>query len=380
MLLLDITVVVVALPNIQHDLDASLTGLQWVVDAYSLTLAALILTAGALSDRYGRRLMFIVGVVVFTLSSLLCGVAWNIAVLDIARAAAGRRRGGALRDRAGADRRGVQRAGPRRRDRGLGRDDRRGRGLGAARRRDHHRRARLALGLLRQHPGRHLRPLGRAHQDGRVARSAGDAHRLWGLVTFSASLFLIVFGVLRGNAEGWSECPDPRLVDRRRRAARGLRARRAPSGAADARPQPLPLARLRRRLAGDLLHRRRDVRALPVPLDLPAGRARLLAARGRPALPAADGVRLRRAAADAKARTRRIAAAGADRRPGARRRRAAADARADAELALDRAATRPHRGRASASASRTRRSPRPRCAPSTLRARAWPRGSTTPAV
>src|SRR4029079_13949313 len=67
------------------ELDASLTGLQWVVDAYSLTLAALILTAGALSDRYGRRLMFIVGVVAFTLSSLLCGVAWDIAVLDLAR-------------------------------------------------------------------------------------------------------------------------------------------------------------------------------------------------------------------------------------------------------------------------------------------------------
>src|SRR5580765_3005857 len=89
MLLLDITVVNVALPNIQHDLHASLTGLQWVVDAYSLTLAALILTAGALSDRYGRRLLFIVGVVVFTLSSLACGLAWNIAVLDISRAVQG---------------------------------------------------------------------------------------------------------------------------------------------------------------------------------------------------------------------------------------------------------------------------------------------------
>src|SRR5690348_17217930 len=85
MLLLDITVVVVALPKIQVELDASLTGLQWVVDAYSLTLAALILTAGALADRYGRRLLFILGVIAFTLSSLLCALAWNIAVLDIAR-------------------------------------------------------------------------------------------------------------------------------------------------------------------------------------------------------------------------------------------------------------------------------------------------------
>jgi len=89
MLLLDITVVNVALPNIQRDLHASLTGLQWVVDAYALTLAALILTAGALADRYGRRLLFIVGVIVFTLSSLVCGLAWNIAVLDVARAVQG---------------------------------------------------------------------------------------------------------------------------------------------------------------------------------------------------------------------------------------------------------------------------------------------------
>jgi MFS family permease len=58
MLLLDITIVNVALPSIQRRLHAGLTGLEWVVDAYALTLAALILTAGALSDRYGRRLLF----------------------------------------------------------------------------------------------------------------------------------------------------------------------------------------------------------------------------------------------------------------------------------------------------------------------------------
>src|SRR5919198_1120871 len=85
MLLVDITIVNVALPSIQHSLDASLTGLQWVVDAYALTLAALILTAGALADRFGRRLLFIFGVVVFSGASLLCGLAWNIAALDIAR-------------------------------------------------------------------------------------------------------------------------------------------------------------------------------------------------------------------------------------------------------------------------------------------------------
>src|SRR5215510_4413303 len=81
MLLLDITIVVVALPSIQRRLDAGLTGLQWVVDAYSLTLAALILTAGALADRFGRRLLFMFGIIVFTGASLLCALAWNIAAL-----------------------------------------------------------------------------------------------------------------------------------------------------------------------------------------------------------------------------------------------------------------------------------------------------------
>ena len=85
MLLLDITIVNVALPSIQHRLKADLTGLQWVVDAYALALAALILTAGALADRFGRRLLFTFGVIVFTSASLLCGLAWNITALNVAR-------------------------------------------------------------------------------------------------------------------------------------------------------------------------------------------------------------------------------------------------------------------------------------------------------
>jgi MFS family permease len=89
MLLVDITIVNVALPSIQGQLHASLTGLQWVVDAYAVSLAALILTAGALADRYGRRLVYGVGVAVFTVASLLCGIAWNVAALDTARALQG---------------------------------------------------------------------------------------------------------------------------------------------------------------------------------------------------------------------------------------------------------------------------------------------------
>ena len=85
MLLLDITVVNVALPDIQKALDASFTELQWVVDAYSLMLAALLLTAGSLGDLLGRRRMFVVGLLLFSLASLLCGLAPSATTLDLFR-------------------------------------------------------------------------------------------------------------------------------------------------------------------------------------------------------------------------------------------------------------------------------------------------------
>jgi MFS family permease len=75
MLLLDITIVTVALPDIQRGLGSSFSGLQWIVDAYALTLAAFLLTVGSLSDMYGRRLLFLIGLVVFTGASLLCAFA-----------------------------------------------------------------------------------------------------------------------------------------------------------------------------------------------------------------------------------------------------------------------------------------------------------------
>src|SRR5215213_8604999 len=75
MLLLDITIVNVALPDIQGAFGASLADLQWVIDAYALTLAALLLTAGSIADRAGRRLVFAVGITVFTLGSLLLALA-----------------------------------------------------------------------------------------------------------------------------------------------------------------------------------------------------------------------------------------------------------------------------------------------------------------
>src|SRR4051794_16737929 len=75
MLLLDVTIVMVAQPAIQSGLHAGFSEVQWTIDAYALTLAALLLTSGALADRYGRKRLFQTGLVVFTLGSLLCGVA-----------------------------------------------------------------------------------------------------------------------------------------------------------------------------------------------------------------------------------------------------------------------------------------------------------------
>ena len=89
MLLLDITIVNVALPDIQTSLGASFSDLQWVVDAYALTLAALLLTAGSLADMYGRRLLYSVGLVIFTAASMLCGFANGHLFLEISRAAQG---------------------------------------------------------------------------------------------------------------------------------------------------------------------------------------------------------------------------------------------------------------------------------------------------
>ncbi|SEQ68373.1 drug resistance transporter, EmrB/QacA subfamily [Streptomyces sp. yr375] len=94
MALLDSTVVNVALPRIGRDLDADLAALQWTVNAYLLTLAGLILLGGSLGDRYGRRKVFVIGVVWFAAASLLCGIAPNAGVLIAARALQGI--GGAL--------------------------------------------------------------------------------------------------------------------------------------------------------------------------------------------------------------------------------------------------------------------------------------------
>src|SRR3954453_24197581 len=94
MAFLDATAVQVALPAIGRELHASLSGLQWTVTSYTLSLASLILLGGALGDRYGRRKVFVIGVCWFAGASLICGVAQNTGQLIAARALQGI--GGAL--------------------------------------------------------------------------------------------------------------------------------------------------------------------------------------------------------------------------------------------------------------------------------------------
>src|ERR1700752_1301444 len=89
MLLLDVTIVNVALPDIQSSLKASFRDLQWVVDDSALTLAALMLTTGSLADLFGRRRLFVIGLVIFSVSSLLSGLATDPLWLNLARGAQG---------------------------------------------------------------------------------------------------------------------------------------------------------------------------------------------------------------------------------------------------------------------------------------------------
>jgi EmrB/QacA subfamily drug resistance transporter len=89
MTFIDATVVNVALPALQSDLHATITDVQWVIEAYALFLGALILVGGSMGDQFGRRRVFLIGVVVFTAASVVCGVATSARALIVARALQG---------------------------------------------------------------------------------------------------------------------------------------------------------------------------------------------------------------------------------------------------------------------------------------------------
>jgi EmrB/QacA subfamily drug resistance transporter len=204
MLLLDITIVNVALPDIQSDLGASLSSLQWVVDAYALTLASFLLVAGSIGDRLGRRRVFSVGFGLFTFASFLCGISHDPTLLNLARGLQGIG-GGAMFATALAliaqDFEGPERA------TAIGAW---GATIGGA----------VAIGplvggLLTEGLGWEWIffinvPIGIAAvvlTERKLENvTATDPQPLdWpGVFTFSGALFLLIFGLIRGNPEGWS--------------------------------------------------------------------------------------------------------------------------------------------------------------------------------
>ena len=207
MLLLDITVVNVALPAIERDLNADLADLQWVVDAYALTLAALLLTGGSLADRIGRRRVFLIGLVVFTIASVLCGLATSPLTLNLARALQGV--GGAFMFATSLALIASTYSG---RDRGTAL------GLWGATTGAAVAVGPLVGGVLTEGIGWEAIffvnvPIGIAAVALTLARveesSNPQAGRLdWaGTVLFSGALFLLIFGLIRGNPEGWSSAP-----------------------------------------------------------------------------------------------------------------------------------------------------------------------------
>ncbi len=208
MLLLDVTIVNVALPQIQASLGASFSDLQWVVDAYALTLAAFLLTAGSLADLFGRRRLFIIGIAVFTVASLSSGLSSSPSILNISRAVQGV--GGAAMFATALALLAQQYQG---RERGTAFGIW-GATTGAA----------VAVGPL---VGGVLTagfgwesifyiniPIGIAAialtlMRVRASHRPGARARIdWGgLVTFSAALFCLIFALIRGNAAGWSSTP-----------------------------------------------------------------------------------------------------------------------------------------------------------------------------
>ena len=237
MFLVDITIVNVALPDIQRSLGASLAELQWIVDAYPLALAALLLTAGSLGDRLGRRRVHAVGIAVFTVGSLLCGLAGDPLVLALARARAGRRRRRDVRhrDRAAGER--VPRPRPRHGVRRLRCGHRAGRGVGAGARRGDHLRPVVALDLLREHPARPRRARHHAAPGRRVARPGRAAARLAGRGELLDRPRAARPGPHPGQRGGLGASGGARLRAGGGRAARPVRADRAPAPHADVRPR-----------------------------------------------------------------------------------------------------------------------------------------------
>ncbi|MFL5828608.1 MAG: MFS transporter [Gaiellales bacterium] len=203
MLLLDITIVNVALPKIATDLKASFSDIQWVIDAYALTLASVLLTAGVLADLFGRRLLFSIGLGLFAFTSLLCALSPSSLFLILARAGQGI--GGAIMFATSLALLAQEFHG---RERGTafgawGATIAASAAVGP-----------LLGGFLTEDFGWSsifyinvpIGIVGVLLAQAKIVESKHPEGRRvdWiGTVTFTGALFLIVFAIIRGNAEGW---------------------------------------------------------------------------------------------------------------------------------------------------------------------------------
>ena len=289
MIMLDNTVVNVALPSIQEDLGADLSELQWIVTGYALSFAALMLIGGKLADAYGRRLLFVLGILVFTArvalvrprrlaASMLIaarvvqgvGAAlMNPATLSIIAATfPPKERGMAIGIWAGVSALALA-IGP------------------------------LVGGLLTEHLSWHWIffvniPVGVvaiAASYLLITESKDDTHEsldLPGLATSALGLFALTYGLIEANTYGWTS---GRILGSFVVAVVSLdrlRRDRAAPALADARPEPLPQRHLRGSEHRDAARRALDVRRLLLRLALHAERARLLGRPGRRRVPADD--------------------------------------------------------------------------------------------
>ncbi len=275
MLLLDITVVNVALPDIQRSLHSSFSDLQWVVNAYSLTLAAFLLTSGSLADLFGRRRVFVIGLVIFTAASAACGLSGSPLALNLFRAVQGT--GGAMMFATSLALIASAFHGP---ERGLAFGVYGG-VIGAA----------VAVGpviggVITQGIGWEWIffvnvPIGIAAVFltlSQVSESRDPNARGvdWiGLVTFSGALFTFVLALIKGNDKGWGSTEIVSLLADLGGAARDLPDRRAAPGAPDARPLAVQEAGFHRREPGRARDLVLDVLDVPVPHALRPGRAGL---------------------------------------------------------------------------------------------------------
>ena len=288
MIMLDNTVVNVALPSIQQDLDADLSELQWIVTGYALTFASLMLVGGKVADAYGRRRIFVTGIVVFTTASLLCGLATSSEMLIGARVLQGA--GAALMNPATLS---IIAATFPPRERGTAI------GIWAGT-------SALALaigplvgGLITEHADWSwiffvnipVGALGIAASFLFIDESRDETHAsldLPGLATSALGLFALTYGLIEANTYGWTSARIVGAFVLAAALAPRVRPTRATPASADAAARAVPQPDVHGREPGDAPRGARDVRRLLLRLAVHAEHPGVLARADRGCLPADD--------------------------------------------------------------------------------------------